>query len=315
MSKTPIWAGKGSPSVIAFARLASAETLDVLPPAGGRKSVARHSWLAVFACALTWLVSGGVRVALADNTRFDVLCRTLNDDANYKVRLQAAIVLGKLRDQRAVACLTEALSDTNHAVRAMAATSLGQIGDAHAIPALQALRKSDADPFVRSNVDKALGLLASGAAIGGGPVRSGAHLYVTFGPFSGGTKNAGADLIKNVRETLAKELAKTPSLAVAPEPGDDKTFQKQGLLGFYVDGNITRIDETPSGAGLEVSCAIKVMVARWPSRSIISWTSAEASLQSGSRPKDRENAHRDCLEATAGQLAEDLAKFFKAQGG
>jgi len=60
---------------------------------------------------------------------------------------------------------------------------------------------------------------------------------------------------------------------------------------------------------------VKVMVARWPSKSIISWTSAEASVQAGSRPRDRENARRECLEATATQLAEDLAKFLKAQGG
>jgi len=66
---------------------------------------------------------------------------------------------------------------------------------------------------------------------------------------------------------------------------------------------------------VEVSCGVKVMVAAWPSKKIISWTSAEASVQSGSRQRDRDNAHRECLEATANQLAEDLAKFLKAQGG
>jgi hypothetical protein len=60
---------------------------------------------------------------------------------------------------------------------------------------------------------------------------------------------------------------------------------------------------------------VKVMVARWPSKSIIMWTNAGASLQSGSRPRDKDGARRDCLEASAGQLAEDLGRFFKAQGG
>jgi len=60
---------------------------------------------------------------------------------------------------------------------------------------------------------------------------------------------------------------------------------------------------------------VKVMVARWPSKSIIMWTSAGASLQSGSRPRDKENARKDCLEASAGQLGEDLGRFFKSQGG
>ena len=57
------------------------------------------------------------------------------------------------------------------------------------------------------------------------------------------------------------------------------------------------------------------MVARWPSKSIILWTNAGASLQSGTRSQDKVSARKECLEASAGQLAEDLGKFFKAQGG
>ena len=33
------------------------------------------------------------------------------------------------------------------------------------------------------------------------------------------------------------------------------------------------------------------------------------------RPRDKESARRDCLEASAGQVAEDLTKFLKSQGG
>jgi hypothetical protein len=97
-------------------------------------------------------------------------------------------------------------------------------------------------------------------------------------------------------------------------PADQKAFPK-GMLGFYIDGNITRLDDVPAGGSSETSCDVKVMVARWPSKSIVSWTNAGASLQSGSRPRDKEEARRECLEASAGQLAEELGKFFKLQGG
>jgi len=76
-----------------------------------------------------------------------------------------------------------------------------------------------------------------------------------------------------------------------------------------------RLDDVPAGGSSETSCDVKVMVARWPSKSIILWTNAGASLQSGTRPQDKVGARRDCLEASAGQLAEDLGKFFKGQGG
>ena len=87
------------------------------------------------------------------------------------------------------------------------------------------------------------------------------------------------------------------------------------MLGFYIDGNITRLEDVVASGTSETNCDVKVMVARWPTKSIIMWTSAGASLQSGSRPRDKESARHDCLEASAGQLAEDLGRFFKSQGG
>ena len=96
-------------------------------------------------------------------------------------------------------------------------------------------------------------------------------------------------------------------------PADQHNFGKSGMSGFYIDGNITKLEDTRRGN--ETSCDIKVMVARWPQKSIIMWTNAGASVQSGSRPRDKENARKDCLEASARGLSEDLVNFLKAQGG
>jgi hypothetical protein len=125
-------------------------------------------------------------------------------------------------------------------------------------------------------------------------------------------KTAGADAVKSVHDTLQAEMGKLPTVSLTPSPDAGKAG---GTPAFWIDGNITRLDDATAGGASETSCGVRVMVARWPSKSIISWTSAEASVQSGLRPRDRENARRECLEATAAQLAEDLAKFFKAQGG
>jgi hypothetical protein len=65
----------------------------------------------------------------------------------------------------------------------------------------------------------------------------------------------------------------------------------------------------------ETSCEIKLMVARWPSKSIILWTSAGAAVQAGRRDADKLNARRECIEATAGQLGDSLLEFFRSQGG
>jgi hypothetical protein len=252
-----------------------------------------------------------VRAASPDSAKVDELCKAVVEDDNYKVRVQAALVLGRLHDPRAVAALIKALNDPNKTVRGIAAQALGQLADASASDPLRQLLKREADPFVRSQAEKAL----AGLAAGGGSVGKKAKIYLAFGPFTGGTKSAGPEAAKIVAEALSRELGKLPAVTLSISPADQSNFAKTGLLGFYIDGNITRLEDVIAAGASETNCDVKVMIARWPTKSIISWTNAGASLQSGSRPRDKENARRDCLEATAGQLSEELGRFFKSQGG
>ena len=252
--------------------------------------------------------SGGAKV--------QEVCKTLTEHANFKVRVQAALVLGKIHDTSASPCLTKAFADPNPSVRAMAAQALGQLGDVANAEALQMLATRDSDAFVRAQAMKALDAVSRPGA--GGPPGSGAaggpggraKIFLNFGPFTGGVKAAAGDGVRIVHDTLQNELGKLPIVSLTAIPG-----AKPGSPSFWIDGNINRLDDVGGGASVEVACGVKVMVAAWPSKKIISWTSAEASVQSGSRQRDRDNAHRECLEATANQLAEDLAKFLKAQGG
>lgn len=247
--------------------------------------------------------------------KIETVCRTLTGDSNYKVRVQAALVLGKMADPAASTCLSRALVDPNRTVRAVAAEALGQLGSAENLADLRGLARSDPDPFVRTQAEKAVAVLSSRSprpapGVAGGVGR--AKIFLAFGPFSGGVKTAAGDPVRIVHDTLQAELSKLPTVTVADASAPSG---KAPGPAFWIDGNISRLDDVAAGAGSETSCGVKVMVARWPSKSIISWTSAEASVQAGTRPRDRENARRECLEATAAQLAEDLAKFLKAQGG
>ncbi len=260
--------------------------------------------------------------AAAPKAKIDELCKAVEEDSNYKVRVQAAIVLGKLADPGSVSCLIKALGDANKTVRGIAAQALGQIGDGRAADPLRALLQGEVDPFVKGQADKALAALqTSGGAAGanaglgaaGGTKK--AKIFLSFGPFTGTSKAIPPDAAKTVHDILQRELGKLGTVTMSLAPADEKNFVKSGLLGFYIDGAVTRLDDTPSGGSSETSCDVKAQVMRWPSKSLISWTNAGASVQSGSRPRDKENARRDCLEASAVQLGEDLTKFLKLQGG
>ena len=244
--------------------------------------------------------------------KVDSLAAALLGDPSFKVRTQAALLLGKLGDKAGVSPLIGALSDENKSVRAMAAQSLGKLGGDAAAVALKSLLGRESDGFVRGQAEKALSSIAPSKP----PEQDvkDRKIYLKLGPFSGGSKAADAALLGLLRIALRQSLEKLPHLAVA-EGADEKNLGKGGRPAFIVDGNVLNLDEKEAGSGMETSCEVKAMVARWPSRSVILWTSAGAAVQGGKRDRDKQNARRDCLEASAGQLGDSLADFFKSQGG
>src|SRR5436305_1526242 len=90
-----------------------------------RKAAARALAVAAALAIVTW-----VGVARAD--KVDDLMARLRGDADYKVRLTAALSLGKLGDRRAIPALVDGLADPDKSVRLVAAGALGKLVDAGA---------------------------------------------------------------------------------------------------------------------------------------------------------------------------------------
>jgi hypothetical protein len=246
--------------------------------------------------------------------KVDDLAQQLLNDDSYKVRLTAALALGRLGDASAVAPLSKALADPHRLVRASAAESLGRLANPAAAAALKSLLVKESDSYVRGKAEKALAALGPGSG-GRGEGRRGGRIYLTFGPFSGGAKAADPLLLEVLRSVLKRELGKLPTVGFDLAPGEDKDFAKSGRLGFFIDGKVSRLEESMVGGASETNCDVKVQVLRWPSKSLILWTNAGAAVQGGSGGRERDSSRRQCLEATAGQLGEDLLKFFQSQGG
>lgn len=264
--------------------------------------------LAVVAVLAAALSIANTRPAVAG--KVDDLARALLNDSSYKVRTQAALLLGKLGDPAGVEPLIKSLGDDNKTVRAMAVQSLGKLGGEKAAAALKGLLPREQDAFVRTQIEKALAVPTKAAE----PDNKDRKLYLKFGPFTGGSKAADAAVLELLRTSLRQTLEQLPHLAVV-EGAEEKNLGKGGRPAFLVDGNVLKLDEVTAGSGLETSCEVKVMVARWPSRSVILWTSAGAAVQGGSRDRDRQTARRSCIEASAGQLGDSLIGYFKTQGG
>lgn len=104
-----------------------------------------------------------------DSTRDAYLSRlidALSHDESFKVRLQAAVLLGRSKDSRAVEPLLQALgNDADYTVRAAAATALGHLGELRAVAPLLSHLAADSDAFVRSEAAAALAQFPRASAL------------------------------------------------------------------------------------------------------------------------------------------------------
>lgn len=121
------------------------------------------------------------------------LIDALRFDASFKVRLQAAVLLGRANDDRAVDPLIGALaSDAHYTVRAAAATALANLDAPRAISHIIKRIALDSDPFVREEAGRALGKFDEGEVL--------PYVIATF----------GSDDPK-VREAAVRYLVATPA--------------------------------------------------------------------------------------------------------
>jgi HEAT repeat protein len=96
--------------------------------------------------------------AVSNDARIERLIQALSSDDSYKVRLQAAVRLGRSGDERAVEPLIEALSnDPHYTVRAGAATALANLNQPRAIAHIVKRLAVDGDDFVKAEAARALG--------------------------------------------------------------------------------------------------------------------------------------------------------------
>jgi hypothetical protein len=241
--------------------------------------------------------------------KLDDLTRALMTDPSYKVRVQAALILGKLLDKRAVPALIQALKDENESVRGVAATSLGRIGDRSAANALLSAT-NDSSEFVRTQAKRALDVFANENPAANVAPRAGARFFLTIG-FQGGEQKGGREYADLVRATLAKELQKIPQVTLSVGGGEPTAaaLASRHLDGYIVDGNIMRLQSQHQGGQVQIDCDVKAFVATWPGKAIKMMTTEGASLQTSGSASEEMSGKRDCLTAAAEAVREDVGKF------
>jgi hypothetical protein len=223
------------------------------------------------------------------------------------VRLQAVVVLGKLRDPRSVPSLLRALGDENETVRGLSAQVLGEIGAPSVVMELDRARRSDSSAFVRNRAAEALAKIApdsQGHASGGGGGNRALHVEVGGIGMKGG--RGSPEMTARLREYIIRELSRTPGLTLEGKP----------LSGFLIDSSITNVSRRLTDQWVEITCEVSFVVGRLPSRAMVMMTSGGATVQAprmGMRPDKEKALQFDALEGAVQGAHENLLAFLKTQ--
>jgi hypothetical protein len=262
--------------------------------------VPRSAYRVRIALLTAALLTSSTSVARAD--RVDDLCRVLVGDPSWRVRVQAAAVLRRMHEPRAMPSLLRALDDPSESVRGVAAEVLGELDDARAVDALERVRR-DRSAFVRQKAADALARLQrppSTAPSRGGPVK------VFVGGVGSKARHLPASLTIRLRELVTRELERTPGL----------TLEGQPLSGFLIDSAITEMSQRTTDDWVEISCEVSLIVGRLPSKAMVMMTSGGATVQApklGFRPERALELQTDALEGAVHGAHENLLAFLKTQ--
>jgi hypothetical protein len=264
---------------------------------------------AVAWCALVL----GLAPGLARADKVDDLVRQLKSEPDYKVRLSAAINLGKIGDKRAVPSFIDALTDADKTVRGVSAAALGKLVDSavdrpvrdRALGELARVAKSDADAFVRSQAQKSFDALKGLSETGGG----GKAVYVEIGPMADTSKQGGPTFLPMMQDTVAKTIRKkAPHYLTKWPSGKSPSKAELSRAGtpaaFYLDGTLTTMDVKTKGSLAEVSCNVSLLLATFPEKSMFAFVKGAAQVQTGTTEKQLDEAKQDCVGAVLENLVE-----------
>jgi hypothetical protein len=227
----------------------------------------------------TALLAALVSVALTApaKPRLDDLTARLAS-TDFRVRVQAALELGRSGDSRALSPLVGALDDQNASVRAAAAAALGKLGDTRGRAPLVAHR-SDSSDAVRAEVRSALDKLEPKASAADEPRK----IVVKLGGVHNGTRVKSPAVERDVLNESKKKLDEL-GVAVVSEVAESAASVPM----VKVTPSIQKLSAAREGDSVVYSASIEFILQTMPDETIMGKLSGSASAAaSDSETQDR----------------------------
>jgi hypothetical protein len=255
--------------------------------------------------------------------------RELTESADFRVRVQAALRLGRTGGAASRADLEAGLRDAHPAVRVACAVALGQMGDGAAAPALQQAMRAESFPSAKSSMKEAHEKLRAGggglgvaAAAAVADPRSGvekAHYVVQLGTMRN-TTGQRADL-DSVMRSAARAKAGSIKNAVILDNPDAAILRRAAdrkIPVLLVDGSLTRLSQsTGKDGGLIVSAQVDLSIIRVPGQTLKGTVSGKASASDDARNTNKgitelqNRAVNGAIESAMSSVGSEIAALAK----
>jgi hypothetical protein len=211
----------------------------------------------------------------------DELADQLKNGGDFRVRVSAALQLGKSLTGDAAAPLEAALDDPNASVRAAAAAALKNLGEQSALDVLKAHR-SDKSEAVRAQVQSAIKSLEEERTTG-----PKTKVLVKIGIM----KNESGVKSKKIESELAdssrRKLSEMPGVRVLAADGSNGNGARPNTLPVVmVTGNVSELKASREGRSITYSASVEYVLHTMPEQSIAAKVTGRASATASEQDAD-----------------------------
>jgi len=259
--------------------------------------------------------------------------RELTESADFRVRVQAALRLGRTGGAASRADLETGLRDAHPAVRVACAVALGQMGDGAAAPALLQAMRTESFPSAKTSMKEAHEKLRANAGVAAAESRVGfaaaapdprtgvekAHYVVQLGAMRNNTGQR-ADLESAMRSAARTKAGSIKNAVILDNPDAAilRRAHDRKIPVLLVDGNLSRLSQsTGKDGGVIVSAQVDLSIIRVPGQTLKGTVSGKASASDDARNTNKgitelqNRAVNGAIESAMSSMGSEIAALAK----
>ncbi|HLK40541.1 MAG TPA: HEAT repeat domain-containing protein [Polyangiaceae bacterium] len=186
--------------------------------------------------------------------------RELESSSDFRVRVTAALLVGRARPPGSREALERALNDAHSAVRAAAAAALGTLGDPQALPALRRRLPADPSASVQAQIKATMDRLTSAQAADEGPAdaASETRFVVRLGTMRNRTGVRGDEVRQVLLESAkARARALRGAVVVDADSAPPHATGPRRVPVIALDGSVMQLVESRVGGVFQVQARVE----------------------------------------------------------